>query len=269
MYGYIYKITNNINNKIYIGQTTRTVEKRVQEHFTRALYYTTKYDKDEYKYVHLYLAIKKYGAVAFTYEQIDAASTCEELNEKEDYWINFYNSIRAGYNMMPGGNDKNPMDSAIVKAKHDFIMRTEEVRNKISKTLSKKRLEEGFSEEHKQKIKESRARRKAERAAQGLGFYDHPENMASRNIGCYCILNTGERFDFKSIKDGGKWWYENYKPFGEVYSTATYQRKIEASIRGEEIIYGNKTHKKHTKITNIKWYNINKDKEQKEVVIYE
>ena len=254
MYGYIYKITNNTNKKIYIGQTTRTVEKRIQEHFTRALYYTTKYDKDEYKYVHLYLAIKKYGEASFTYEQIDTALTQEELNEKENYWINFYDSIKTGYNMMPGGNDKNPMDSETVKAKHDFIMRTEEVRNKISKTLSKKRLEEGFSDEHKQKIKESRAKRKAERAAKGLSFYDHPENMASRNIGCYCILDTGERFDFKSIKDGGKWWFDRFKPFGEVYSTATYQRKIEASIRGEEIVYGNKTHKKYKIISNIRWY---------------
>lgn len=155
---------------------------------------------------------------------------------------------------MPGGNNKNPMSSEIVKAKHDFIMRTEEVRNKISKTLSKKRLEEGFSDEHKQKIKESRAKRKAERAAQGLSFYEHPENMASRSIGCYCILDTGERFDFKSIKDGGKWWYDNYKPFGDTYSTATYQRKIEASIAGKEITYMLKNRKEYIKITNIKWY---------------
>lgn len=218
--------------------------------------------------MHLYLAIKKYGESAFTYEQIDSALTNEELNEKEDYWINFYDSIKTGYNMMPGGNNKNPMDSYIVKAKHDFIMRTDEVRNKISKTLSEKRLKEGFSEEHKQKIKESRAKRKAERAAQGLGFYDHPENMASRSIGCYCILDTGERFDFESIKDAGKWWFETFKPFGEVYSTATYQRKIEASIRGEEIIYGNKTHKKYKKITNILWYNKEIDN-KKEVMSHE
>lgn len=254
MYGYIYKITNNINKKVYIGQTTRTVEKHVQEHFTRAVYYTTKYGKDEYKFIHLYLAIKKYGEASFTYEQIDSALTREALNEKESYWINYYDSIKTGYNMMPGGNNKNPMNSEIVKAKHDFIMRTEEVRNKISKTLSKKRLEEGFSDEHKQKIKESRAKRKAERAAQGLSFYEHPENMASRSIGCYCIIDTGERFDFKSIKDGGKWWYDNYKPFGETYSTATYQRKIEASIAGKEITYMLKNRKDYIKITNIKWY---------------
>ena len=156
--------------------------------------------------------------------------------------------------MMDGGNDENPMSSKIVKDKHDCKMRSEEVRTKISKSLSELRNSVGFSEEHKQKIKESRAKRKEERAALGLNFYEHPENMASRSIVVYCILNTGEQFEFKSILDAGKWWYENYKPFGEIYSTATYQRKIEDSINGKEIEFGNKSHKKYKKITNIKWF---------------
>ena len=49
--------------------------------------------------------------------------------------------------------------------------------------------------------------------------------MASRSLGVYCILDTGETLEFDSILHAGKWWYDNYKPFGEVYSTATYQRK--------------------------------------------
>jgi hypothetical protein len=82
--------------------------------------------------------------------------------------------------------------------------------------------------------------------------------FATRSLACYCILDTGERFDFKSIWDAGKWWYANYKPFGEHYSSTTYQRKIEASIAGKEIVFGNKTHKCYKKITNISWYS-NKD----------
>ena len=167
--------------------------------------------------------------------------------------------------MTKGGADENPMNSELVKKKHAEKLRSEEVRKKISKTLSERRLSEGFSSEHKQKIKESREKRKQERAALGLNFYEHPENMASRSITVYCILDTGEQFEFNSILDAGKWWYENYKPFGETYSTATYQRKIEASIAGKEIEFGCKTHKKYKKITNIKWY-----KKEKEVVpIYE
>lgn len=158
--------------------------------------------------------------------------------------------------MMAGGNDENPMNSAAVKEKHDTKMRSEEVRAKISKTMKELRRTTGFSEEHKQKIKESRQRRKEKRAAAGLGFYDCPENMASRSLGVYCILDTGETLEFDSILHAGKWWYDNYKPFGEGYSTATYQRKIESSIAGKEIEYCAKTCKRYAHITNIRWYRV-------------
>ena len=78
--------------------------------------------------------------------------------------------------------------------------------------------------------------------------------FASRSIGCYCILETGERFDFESIWDAGKWWYENFKPFGEHYASATYQRKIEASMSGKEIKYALKKRKDYIIVTNIKWF---------------
>lgn len=247
MYGYIYKISNSVNSKLYIGQTTRDVDKRFKEHLKSC-------SEKSKKTLHLYQAMNLYGKDKFFVEQIDEANSQEELNEKEKYWIEFYDSINTGYNMMAGGSEENPMNSNIVKEKHDEKMRSEEVRNKISKTLSELRTTAGFSAEHKQKIKESRSKRKQERAALGLSFYDHPEHMASRSITVYCILDSGEKFEFKSIKDAGKWWYDNYKPFGEIYSVATYQRKIEASIAGKEIKFGNKTHKDHKIITNIKWF---------------
>lgn len=258
MYGYIYKISNSQNSKVYIGQTTKTVSERYDLHL--------KASKNKSKQtLHLYLAMNKYGIENFWVEQIDSATSQEELNEKERYWIEYYDSLNNGYNMTKGGADENPMNSDLVKKKHAEKLRSEEVRRKISKTLSERRLSEGFSAEHKQKIKESREKRKQERAALGLNFYEHPENMASRSITVYCILDTGEQFEFNSILDAGKWWYENYKPFGEIYSTATYQRKIEASIAGKEIEFGCKTHKKYKKITNIKWFK----KESEVVPIYE
>jgi group I intron endonuclease len=336
MYGYIYKITNKINGKLYIGQTTRTVATRFNEHLYRAEYYCNKYGDKKYKYMHLYLAITKHGAENFIVETIDCADSKKELNKKERYWINFYDSIKTGYNMMPGGTDKNPMDSDIVKAKHDAIMRSDEVRNKISVSLKNYKQKYGISDTHRKRLSEAQHNRrcfikdgkityaslddeqKVEKLlAEGWRFFTenpkpqrrqspktndvglnwaesplilirgheitrtHSENrqridelladgwqvydskamkateanpFATRSLSCYCILDTGERFDFRSIWDAGKWWYTNYRPFGDVYSTATYQRKIEASIAGKEIVFGNKTHKCYKKITNIKWY---------------
>lgn len=246
-YGYIYKIINSNNNKVYIGQTTKTIQERFKEHLRNS----TEKSKNT---LHLYLAMNKYGKETFSVELLDTADNQEDLNEKECYWINYYNSIHEGYNMMQGGTTENPMTSAIVKQKHLQKMQSTEVRQKISTTMKTLRNTIGFSPQHKQRIKEARQQRKQNRQAAGLNFYNHPEHMASRSLPVYCILNTGERFDFESIIKAGKWWYETFRPFGDIYSTATYQRKILASIAGKEIKYGCKSHKKYKHITNIKWY---------------
>lgn len=78
-------------------------------------------------------------------------------------------------------------------------------KEKISKTLHAYRTEFGFSDEHKQRIKEAREKRRIERSKNGLNFYDHPEHFATRSKPVYCILDTGERFDFESIIEAGKW----------------------------------------------------------------
>lgn len=145
MYGYIYKISTTKSNKVYIGQTTKTVAERYRIHLGAR-------NSKGKKTLHLYRAMEKYGIETFSVEQIDSANSQEELNEKERYWINYYDSIDNGYNMMQGGNDENPMSSDIVKAKHDSKMRSEEVRNKISKTLSETIKQNGRSAEYCEKI---------------------------------------------------------------------------------------------------------------------
>lgn len=98
MYGYIYKITNKINGKIYVGKTEDTPELRFNEHLR-----TVKRGSKQSK---LYSAIKCYGPDNFFVEELDRADTKEELNNKEIYWINKLDSRNPeiGYNISKGGD---------------------------------------------------------------------------------------------------------------------------------------------------------------------
>lgn len=99
MLGKIYKITNHINGKIYVGQTTKSLKERFQKHCWR----TT--ENDSY---HLNMAIKKaikkYGKENFTIELIEEVETTK-LDEREVYWISFYDSYNKGYNCTKGGQN--------------------------------------------------------------------------------------------------------------------------------------------------------------------
>lgn len=91
----IYKVTNNVNGMVYIGRTKRSLETRWKQHCRDG-----KTRMFCYKFQN---AIKEFGAENFTVVQIDCASTKEEADAKEVYWINFYNAIEQGYNVSPGG----------------------------------------------------------------------------------------------------------------------------------------------------------------------
>lgn len=93
----IYKVVNLINKKIYIGQTELSLNKRKNLHKTQSL--------NGQKNTYFSHAIRKYGFNSFVFEIIDKASNLEELDEKEKFWIKFYNSRdkKLGYNIAEGG----------------------------------------------------------------------------------------------------------------------------------------------------------------------
>lgn len=86
----IYKISNKINDKLYIGQTTGTAEQRFNRHINDAM--------NNILDTHFARAIRKYGPENFQIEVIDTANSVAELTEKEHYWANYYDSIQNGYN---------------------------------------------------------------------------------------------------------------------------------------------------------------------------
>ena len=89
----IYKITNKINGKIYIGQSNNC-ERRFQEHCYPSRAKSSRIPVD--------IAIKKYGKENFSFEVIEQCNL-NQLNSREEYWIKYFNSIEKGYNCNPGG----------------------------------------------------------------------------------------------------------------------------------------------------------------------
>ena len=89
----VYKITDKTNGKVYIGQTTRSLKKRWDEHCKLNLCPL------------IHAAILKHGVENFTVEQIDSATSRDELDLKEQHWIKHYDCISPkGYNLTSGGN---------------------------------------------------------------------------------------------------------------------------------------------------------------------
>lgn len=146
----IYKVTNLINNKVYIGLTTRTFEERKKQHLREAINSNSK------KYFHN--ALRKYGNDNFIWEIIDVAETQEELNEKEIYWISLFNSYgKQGYNQTRGGEGASGYkhsDESRKKMSKDRIGRTHSEDSKKMMSMSQKGRV--HSKETKMKIGKSR-----------------------------------------------------------------------------------------------------------------
>lgn len=99
MQGFIYKITNLVNNKIYIGQTIQNPINRWYRHCqVKCL------SKNE-RNMAIKRAIFKYGKECFKFEVIETLNNCSRqlLDDREVYWINYYNSYNTGYNCTKGG----------------------------------------------------------------------------------------------------------------------------------------------------------------------
>lgn len=96
MKGKIYKITNKINGKVYIGQTIQSLKDRFNRHCSDY--------KDNHFNMPIKQAILKYGKENFAIELIEEVEQ-DKLNEREVYWISIYDSYNKGYNCTKGGQN--------------------------------------------------------------------------------------------------------------------------------------------------------------------
>jgi group I intron endonuclease len=134
-YGTIYKITNKINGKSYVGLTTKSLSERFEAHWNRA----TK------ERSHIQNAMKKYGKDNFEIEALYVSFSKDDLYQQEVYFINKLNTFEGfGYNLTKGGGGITEM--------------SEKIRSKISKSKTGKKIKKLQNREitHDWRVKISR-----------------------------------------------------------------------------------------------------------------
>ena len=118
---YIYKITNTINGKMYIGKTEQTIEKRFQQHCNDS-------QRDGMSNRPLYKAMRKYGVEFFSIEEIEQT---DQPEEREIYWIEFYGTFKNGYNATLGGDGKKYIDYDLVVATYQELQNARKTAEKL------------------------------------------------------------------------------------------------------------------------------------------
>jgi group I intron endonuclease len=152
----IYKITNKVNRKIYIGKTKQKLKTRWKKHLTNAFKARRK--------AYLYCAIRKYGVDSFTIECIhDNINDPDDLNNWEKHYIKELDSRNhdIGYNLTEGGDggfsEEAYRKAAEVRRRNGVSEEHKEILREAAINLWARRREEGwvFPEEAKIKISNS------------------------------------------------------------------------------------------------------------------
>lgn len=149
----IYKATNKINGKAYVGQTVFSLENRRDRHIREAL------NRKDNCYFHR--AIRKYGIEKFDWEILQERDTIEDLNRLEMYYIGLYDTFEKGYNLTLGGKGsigfKHTKESRKKMSEVRIGMKPSEgAKKKISESLIGRK----FSEETKRKMSKAQSGKK-------------------------------------------------------------------------------------------------------------
>jgi group I intron endonuclease len=137
----VYKITNNVNGKSYIGYTSYTIFERFEQHKKDALKIC-----DNRKF---YNAINKYGVDAWNIELLESVDSAEFAKQKEIELIEKFDTYNNGYNSTKGGDGNN----GIIMSEESNIKRSKALKG-IAKNYTRMHGKI-HSEESKKKISES------------------------------------------------------------------------------------------------------------------
>lgn len=181
----IYKHTNKINGKSYIGQTCQDPARRWRE------------DGSGYKDSPLFWkAIQKYGWENFTHEILEEELSQSEANLREQYWIAYYNTYGEnanGYNLTPGGN--NYMKE---------LWKNSEYKEKMKHSFSESRKKQNLEE--KQKVQERLLKGLHESWADKTWRENRIESLkGENNPNSKKVYNPESGQIFNTIVEAAKW----------------------------------------------------------------
>lgn len=121
-YGVVYLMRNTVNGKLYVGQTTRTIEERFKEHAQAPTYIGN--------------SMRFHGVDKFTIEVIAECETQEELDACEIHYIAEYDCLAPkGYNCTTGGGNGSPCEETVEKLRasaNEYYEKHPEARDRIS-----------------------------------------------------------------------------------------------------------------------------------------
>lgn len=157
----IYKVTNKINGKVYIGQSV-DIGRRWRQHMTA--------EDDSY----FHKAIQKYGVENFEWEVIEQCKK-KDLDEREVYWIEYYDSFNKGYNRTKGGDgvsggEDHPRWKGGVSSDPEYSKQYYQANKEQKKQYSKQHYKQ-YYEENKEKVKEYKEANKEKKKEYDKQYY--------------------------------------------------------------------------------------------------
>lgn len=253
LYGYVYKTTNNVNGKIYIGQKKSKIY--LQENYLGSGKLIRK-------------SINKYGVDNFSNELLCWCLSKEELDFAEKYYISLYNSTDSsiGYNISDGAQGGNLGDKVNAKISKSLIGHTvsKETKLKISEKNKGRKL---TSDQRKKISKANKGRKVSEQTRQKMS---ESAKLVDRsnfkyNTGKVCITNGDEiKFVDKNITMPDGWFFGNCKAskkrdMSRYYSNDELRKLKSLSLSGDKNPMFGKGYKlsggKNGKATKDYWYN--------------
>ena len=211
----IYKVTNRVNGKVYIGQSV-DIGRRWHTHMTA---------KDD---IYFHKAIQKYGVENFKWEVIEQCKK-KDLDEREIYWIEYYDSFNKGYNRTKGGDgvsdgEDHPMWKGGISLDPEYKKKHYEA-NKDKIKEKGKEYYEANKDKMKEKVKEYYETNKEKKKEYNKQYYEASKEKIKEKKKEYYEANKEKMKEYnKQYREANK---EKMREYSKEYYEVNKEKRKE------------------------------------------